>query len=327
MVLLLAVGPWLLPEYKDPKAGRLDLVSAGLSIVAVLAVIYGIKSLAEGGDLLHSLGPIALGLAVGAVFIRRQLRLADPLLDLSLFARPSFSAALAINVFGFFAIFGTFLVVAQYLQLVLGLSAFEAGLWGLPSGLGFVAGSLLTPKLLGLMRPAYALALGLVLAGAGLVAMGYAAGERDLLVLALAYGAMSLGVAPVATIAADLVVSGAPPERAGAASALNETSSEFGGALGIALLGSILTVLYRAGLGDSLPADLPGEVVAMALRGIGGAHAAAEELPAGGLALLEAARVAYAEAMLATTLVSAGIVIVAALTSVLMFRRLRPSAA
>lgn len=327
MVLLLAVGPWLLPEYKDPKAGRLDLVSAGLSIVAVLAVIYGIKSLAEGGDLLHSLGPIALGLAVGALFIRRQLRLADPLLDLSLFARPSFSAALAINVFGFFAIFGTFLVVAQYLQLVLGLSPFEAGLWGLPSGLGFVAGSLLTPKLLGLMRPAYALALGLVLAGAGLVAMGYAAGERDLLVLALAYGAMSLGIAPVATIAADLVVSGAPPERAGAASALNETSSEFGGALGIALLGSILTVLYRAGLGDSLPADLPGEVVAMALRGIGGAHAAAEELPADGLALLEAARVAYAEAMLVTTLVSAGIVIVAALTSVLMFRRLRPSAA
>lgn len=327
MVLLLVVGPWLLPEYKDPKAGRLDLVSAGLSIVAVLAVIYGIKSLAEGGDALHSFGPIGLGLAVGAIFIRRQLRLADPLLDLSLFARPSFSAALAINVFGFFAIFGTFLVVAQYLQLVLGLSPFEAGLWGLPSGLGFVAGSLLTPKLLGLMRPAYALALGLGLAGIGLVAMGYAAGERDLLVLAIAYGVMSLGVAPVATIAADLVVSGAPPERAGAASALNETSSEFGGALGIALLGSILTVLYRAGLGDSLPADLPGEVVAMALRGIGGAHAAAEDLPAGGLALLEAARVAYAEAMLATTLVSAGIVVVAALTSVLMFRRIRPAAA
>jgi len=321
MVLLLALGPWFLPEYKDPKAGRLDFVSAGLSIVAVLAVIYGIKSLAEGGDLLLSAGPILAGLVLGAIFVRRQLRLADPLLDLSLFARPSFSAALAINVFGFFAMFGTFLVVAQYLQLVLGLTPFEAGLWSLPAGLGFTAGSLLTPKLLELMRPAYVLALGLVLAGAGLISMGYAGGERDLVLLVISYGALSFGIAPVATIAADLVVSGAPPERAGAASALNETSSELGGALGIALLGSILTALYRAGLGDSLPADLPGEAVAMALRGIGGAHAAAEELPAGGLALLEAARVAYAEAMLATALVSAAIVLVAALTSVMMFRR------
>ena len=326
MVALLILGPFLLPEYRDPEAGRLDLVSASLSMLAVLAVIYGIKGLAEGSDVVHWAVPIGVGLLIGALFVRRQLRLRDPLLDLSLFARPSFSAALAINVFGFFAIFGIFLVVAQYLQLVLGLSPFEAGLWSLPSGLGFVAGSLLTPRLLRVMRPAYILAMGLGVASVALVIMGIYAGQRALVAVVIAYGAISMGIAPVATIAADLVVSGAPIERAGAASALNETSSEFGGALGIALLGSVLTAVYRTGLGTTLPESVPIEAAALALRGIGGAHSAAAGMAENGSELLEAARLAYADAMLATVLVSAAIVAAAALISLAVFRR-RPIAA
>jgi DHA2 family multidrug resistance protein-like MFS transporter len=327
MVLLLILGPSLLPEYKDPQAGRLDLVSAALSMVAVLSIIYGIKTLAEGGEPVLSGGTILFGLAMGAVFVWRQLTLEHPLLDLSLFARPSFTAALGINVFGFFAIFGIFLVVAQYMQLVLGLTPFEAGLWSLPPGLGFVVGSLLTPVLLSRMRPAYVLALGLGLAAAGLIVMGLIAPSRDLIVLITADTVMSLGVAPVATIAADLVMSSAPPERAGAASGLNETSSEFGGALGIALLGSVLTVLYRGGLGGTLPEGLSGETVAMALRGIGGAYTAAETLPAGGAELLEAAREAYSSAMLATSLLGAVVVLVAAVTTIAVFRGLKPATA
>jgi DHA2 family multidrug resistance protein-like MFS transporter len=327
MVLLLILAPRLLPEYKDPQSGRLDLASAALSILAVLSIIYGIKTLAEGGELAISIGTIVFGLAIGTAFVWRQLRLSHPLLDLTLFERPSFTAALGINVFGFFAIFGMFLVVAQYMQLVLGLTPFEAGLWSLPAGLGFVAGSLLTPMLLSRMRPAYVLALGLGLAAAALVVMGLTASSRDLLVLITANTVLSLGMAPVATIAADLVMSSAPPERAGAASGLNETSSEFGGALGIALLGSVLTVLYRSGLGGTLPAGLSGEAVALALRGIGGAHTAAETLPAGGAGLLEAARVAYADAMLVTSLMGAAIVLVAAVTTIAMFRSIRPATA
>lgn len=327
MVLLLLVAPRLLPEYRDPQAGRLDIFSAALSMAAVLSIIYGIKSLAEGGELPVSIGAIALGLAIGIVFVWRQLRLTHPLLDLSLFQRPAFTAALGINVFGFFALFGIFLVVAQYMQLVLGLTPLEAGLWSLPVGLGFVVGSLLTPMLLNRMRPAYVLALGLTIAAAGLIVMGLVSPSRDLVALIAANTVLSIGIAPVATIAADLVMSSAPPERAGAASGLNETSSEFGGALGIALLGSILTVLYRSGLGDTLPQGLPGEAVAMALRGIGGAHSAAESLPAGGAALLEAARVAYADAMLVISLLGAAIVLIAAVTTIAMFRGIRTAAA
>lgn len=327
MVLLLLLAPRLLPEYKDPQAGRLDLLSAAMSMAAVLSIIYGIKSLAEGGELPISIGAITLGLGIGIVFVRRQLRLTHPLLDLSLFARPAFTAALGINVFGFFAMFGMFLVVAQYMQLVLGLSPFEAGLWSLPPALGFVAGSLLTPSLLSRMRPAYVLALGLGVAGAALIVVGLVAPSRGLIAVIAADTVFSLGLAPVATIAADLVMRSAPPERAGAASGLNETSSEFGGALGIALLGSVLTVLYRGGLGGTLPDGLSGEAVAMALRGIGGAHTAAETLPKGGAELLEAARVAYADAMLVTSLLGAAIVLIAAITTLTMFRGQRPATA
>jgi DHA2 family multidrug resistance protein-like MFS transporter len=203
MVLLLILGPVFLPEYRAPEAGRLDLLSAALSIVSVLSIIYGIKRLAEGGNSLVVVGTIALGVAVGALFVRRQVTLKDPLLDLSLFARPSFTAALAINVFIFFAAFGSFLLIAQYLQLVIGLSPLEAGLWSLPPGIGFVVGSLLTAPLLSLMRPAYVLALGLGLAATGFLLMTQVGGPESLVLLVTAFVLLSLGISPCAAIAAD----------------------------------------------------------------------------------------------------------------------------
>lgn len=328
MVLLLVLGPMLLPEYKDPSPGRLDLISAALSIVAVLGIIYGIKHLAEGGEGLVAWAAIGLGCAVGAIFIRRQLTIAQPLLDLRLFARPTFSAALAINVFGFFAAFGTFLFVAQYLQLVVGLTPLEAGLWTLPSGFGFVAGSLLTSKLLGLMRAAYVLALGLSVAAAGYFLLTQIGGPPGFALLIVGFTLLSLGMAPCAAVAADLVMSAAPPERAGSASGLNETSSEFGGALGIALLGSLVTALYRDGLDRDLLTDLSPEIWATALRGIGPATTAADAMPgAAGAALMEAARQAFTNAMQVTASVSGVAVLLAAITAIVVFRKLKPAPA
>ncbi|GLQ54001.1 MFS transporter [Devosia nitrariae] len=328
MVLLLVLAPRLLPEYKDPNPGRLDLLSAAMSVVAVLAIIYGIKQVAEGGDGWAAAATIAFGLVVGAVFVRRKATLEQPLLDLSLFGRPMFSAALAINVFGFFAAFGALLFIAQYLQLVLGLTPFEAGLWTLPSGLGFVAGSLLTSVLLGLMRPAYVLGLGLSVAAAGYFLLTQLDGPNGFALLITGFVMLSLGTAPCAAVAADLVMSAAPPDRAGAASGLNETSSEFGGALGIALLGSLVTVLYRAGLGASLPADMSPDLAATALRGIGPAAAIAEAMPGpSGAALLEAARDAFTQAMQITASVSGAVVLAAAVTAIVMFRKQRPAVA
>ncbi len=135
MLLLLALGPLLLPEFRDPQAGRLDIASAAQSLVAVLAMIYGLKSIAEQGASWPAVGAIAAGFAVAGLFVRRQRRLADPLIDLRLFRSRAFSAAIATNMLGFCVIFAVFLFIAQYLQSVLGLSPLVAGLWGLPSAL------------------------------------------------------------------------------------------------------------------------------------------------------------------------------------------------
>jgi DHA2 family multidrug resistance protein-like MFS transporter len=222
MALLLVLGPLLLPEYRDEAAGRLDLRSAAMSLAAVLLVIWGLKQLAQDGFGLPPALSILAGLAVGVVFVRRQRRLADPLLDLRLFRSPAFSAALAANTLDFFVAFAAFLFIAQYLQLVVGLSPLRAGLWMLPSSAGFIVGSLLTPLLVRRARPAYVMAAGMAVAAVGFGSVVF-----------------SLGSAPMTTLATDLMVGTAPPERSGAASGISETSSELGGALGIAVLGSI----------------------------------------------------------------------------------------
>ena len=108
MILLLAVAPSLLPEYRDENAGRIDLVSAALSLLAVLATIYGIKHAASTSFDAEAVGAIAAGLVVGMLFVWRQRRLPEPLIDLGLFKSLQFSASLAINVLGFFAAFGIF---------------------------------------------------------------------------------------------------------------------------------------------------------------------------------------------------------------------------
>ncbi|HET7875964.1 MAG TPA: MFS transporter, partial [Methylomirabilota bacterium] len=120
MVLLLLAGPRLLPEFRDPGASRLDPVSAGQSLAAVLLVIYGLKRVAEHGPAWGPAVVVAAGLLVGAAFVRRQRRLADPLIDLTLFGSPAFTIALLTYTLGTFVAFGVYIFIAQYLQLVLG---------------------------------------------------------------------------------------------------------------------------------------------------------------------------------------------------------------
>ena len=145
MAALLILGPRVLPEYRDPDAGRLDLLSAGMSVAAILAVIYGLKEIAQDGVNAARVGAIVAGLVVAVAFVARQRRLANPMIDLGLFRLRAFNAALATNFLAIFVAVGYFLFVAQYLQLVVGLSPLEAGLWSLPSAVGFILGSQLRP--------------------------------------------------------------------------------------------------------------------------------------------------------------------------------------
>jgi MFS transporter, DHA2 family, multidrug resistance protein len=322
MALLLAVGPSLLPEFRDREAGRLDLISAAASLVAVLAVIYGLKQIAQDGIEWMPALAIAGGLAVGAVFVRRQGRLADPLIDLRLFRVPAFSGALAANTLGFFVNFGIAVFIAQYLQLVLGLSPLEAGLWTVPWAGGFVVGSMLTPAIVSRISPASTVAGGLALAAAGFGLLAQVAGDSSLATLVTGSVVLALGLAPVFTLAADLMVSAAPPERAGAAAAISETSSEFGGALGIAVLGVVGTAVYRGEVSDAVPAGVPPEAAEAARDTLGGAVAAGETLP-GPFAteLVDAAGDAFTRALQLAATLSAAVVIAAAILAWALLRR------
>jgi MFS transporter, DHA2 family, multidrug resistance protein len=325
MALLLVLGPMLLPEFRDPRAGRLDLGSAGLSLAAVLAAIYGLKALAQDGPGWLPLGCILAGLALGLGFVRRQRRLADPLIDVRLLADRRFSAALTTNLLSFFVGFGALLFTAQYLQLVLGLSPLRAGLWSLPSSAGFILGSMVTPLLVRRASPVTVMAAGLALAAVGFGLLTQLDAATGLAVLVAGSVIFSLGLAPVDTLATDLAVGAAPPRRAGAASALTETSAELGGALGIAVLGVIGTAVYRGQMADGVPAGVPDQAAAVARDTLGGAVAAAGQLPDQlGAALLEVAREAFTQGLRLAAAVSAAAALAFAILVVVLLRGVGP---
>ena len=325
MALLLVVGPQLLPEYKDPAAGRLDLLSAVQSLVAVLLVIYGLKQVVqEGLGLLPALS-IAAGLVVSVLFVRRQQSLADPLLDLRLFANRAFSAAVATNTLGVFVAFGGFFYVAQYLQLILGLSPLQAGLWSLPGTVAVVVTSNLAPQIVRRIRPAYIIAAGLLLAAAGYGLLTQVGGDSALAVIVTGNMVMSAGFGLIFVLTSDLIVGSAPPERAGAASAISETGSEFGGAVGIAILGSLGTAVYRGSMASAIPAGVPLEAAEIAQETLGGAVAVASQLPDQiGTALLHAAHEAFAQGLQLTAITSTVLMVGAALLAVFLLRQVRP---
>lgn len=293
MLLLVILGPILLPEFRDPNAGRLDLLSAALSLGAVLMVIYGLKQIAQDGFSGLPLLIIVGGLALGIIFVQRQRALADPLIDLALFRIPAFSASLITYTLGVFAVFGLFLFIAQYLQLVLGFSPLQAGLLSMPGAITSVIGSNLAPVLVRRIRPALVMAVGLGLAtlSFGLLTR---VGTDSLWFVVIAETFMSLGFGMTFTLTADLVVGTAPAERAGAASALSETGAEFGGALGLAVLGSIGIAIYRFQFSANLPSGISPEVLKASQETLAGAVTAAAQLPAPlGPSLLSAAQTAF----------------------------------
>jgi MFS transporter, DHA2 family, multidrug resistance protein len=279
MLLLLVIGPVLLPEYRDPNAGRPDLISAALSLATVLPVIFGLKQIAQNGVDTASLLALGTGVMAGVWFVVRQLRLADPLIDLRLFRLPAFSASLATYGLGILVLFGGFLFLPQYLQLVLRLTPFQAALWTLPWAIAFVVGSLVTPVVVRRVPPASLMAGGLVLATAGFAMFTQVGTHTTFATFAIGSFVFSIGFAPVFTLTTDLIIGSAPPERAGAASAISETSAEFGGALGIALFGSIGVAVYRSVLDGAALAGLPPDVAEAARATLGGAIDVARQLP------------------------------------------------
>lgn len=322
MALVLLLGPSLLPEYRDPQAGRVDLPSVALSLGAVLATVYALKHLAEYGFSWPAAAVGAAGLALGVAFVRRQGRLAYPLLDMRLFRSTAFSAAITAYGLTSLAMMGVYIFIAQYLQLVRGLSPLEAGFATLPWALAFIVGSLAAPRLARRLPRLTLLTWSLVVSALGFLLLVGTPGPFGLAVMITGAVVMSLGMAPVIAIGNEMMITAAPPERAGAASAMAETAAEFSGAAGIAVFGSLGTVIYAWSLAGDLPAGLPPETAQAALATLGGAAAGAQTLGgATGEALLLAARDAFTLTLQAAAVVGALIVVLACVFTVRILGR------
>lgn len=325
MVLLLVLGPVLLPEYRDSGAGRLDLASVALSLAAILPVIWGLKELAkDGSQWLPATVAIVAGLAVGVVFVRRQRSLASPLLDVRLFAHRSFSTALVSILFGTLLMGAIMMFITQYFELVKGLSPLRAGLWMLPAVAANTVSFMVSPMLGRRFRPAYVIGSGLVISVAGLLVMTQVESASSPAALATGFALMFLGAGPLVTLGTGLVIGSAPQEKAGSAAAINETSGQFGFALGIAALGSIGAAVYHGSL--SLPSGVPAEAARAATESITGATGAAASLPAPlGQALLAPAREAFTSGLNVVAVVSAVLLAGVAILAVTLLKHVPPT--
>lgn len=324
MVLLLILAPLLLPEYSEPRPGRFDVFGAALSMAAILPVIWGLKKLADGGLAVLPCIAIAAGLIVAYLFIRRQRAATQPLIDIDLFRRPAFSAAIGANIVLTLASAGVGMLVVQHLQLVLGYRPFTAALWITPmvavTMIGIAVGTVIVPWI----RPGNVIGAGLVFAALGFGLLAQLEAHDTVASILVGYSVLGFGMGMAITLAYNLVVATAPPQKAGAAAALNETGTELGGALGIAFLGSIATAVYQRDITTALPSGLPPEVTEAATSTLGGALAAADQLP-DHLAepVIQAAKTAFTNGISVTAIVGAAFLTFTAAVATAALRRVR----
>ncbi|MFF5918733.1 MFS transporter [Streptomyces flavochromogenes] len=306
MALLLVLGPLLLPESTGAVTGRFDVLSAALSLGALLPLIHGVKELAEDGWAPLPAGGAAVGLLVGLLFVRRQARLAHPMVDLALLRNRAYGGSVLANLLAMAATVGFAVFLTQYLQSVLGQSPLEAALWSLVPTAGVLAAAPTAAALARKTDRAYVMAGGFLVAAAGFARLAGIDRATPLWVVIVGSAVYAGGLVSAMTLANELALGAAPPERAGSAAAVLESGAELGGALGMALLGTLGAAVYTG----AMPADAP----TAARETLGGALTA-------GPSVLDAARTAFVDAMGAVS-VGAGVLMVAsAALSLALLRR------
>ena len=319
MALLLLVAPFLLPESRNPAGTAFDLLGAGASLIAILGLVHSAKRFVEHGADPNALAALVAGVAFLAAFILRQRSADHPLIDLSLFARPAFSASVAGNTVVSFAVAGLGLLTFTYLQVVHGLTPLVAALYALPTILGTILGATLAGVLADRARPFLLMGFGLATGAAGFAFIGTIGTNSGVIAFLTGYVVVTLGIGVVATLANTLILATAPPHRAGAAAGVSETSTELGAALGIATLGTIATSVYRSNMQDFPQA---GEA---AQETVAGAATTAAHLPAPeAAALLDSAFTAYTSGISTAALTGAVVLTTVTVLAMVALRRLPP---
>ncbi|MGR8011817.1 MFS transporter [Streptomyces hypolithicus] len=324
MLLVLALGPVLLPEFRSPSPERFDLFSAALSLAAVLPVVYGAKRFAEGHLDWKSVASVAAGVAIGVLFVQRQRRSRDPLIDTKLFRDRAFSTAIVTTTVVQFAMLGMMMLSSQYALSVLGLRPLVASMWQLPAIATLFLGLTVAGVLAKRVRPVFIVCTGLTVAAVGFAVMSLVTADGGLAVIVVGGSIMTSGVGMVVLLATDVVVATAPPERAGSASAMSETSNEFGGAIGIAMLGSIALTVYRREVEDVIPAQLPAEAGG-AIRGtLQAAVEVAKTLPEPAATVLRRGSIeAFTDGLQVAVLTGSAILLAVAVAAAIALRPVR----
>ncbi|WP_315915245.1 MFS transporter [Arthrobacter sp. lap29] len=291
LIPLLILAPIFVPESKDPNPGTIDVWSILLSFGTMVPTIFGIKEIAQSGLSVINVALIVVGLGLGVVFVRRQMRRANPMMDVSLFKNPVFSGSVSANLLSIFALVGFLYFITQHLQLVLGLSPTHAAYMLVPGLAITVIFGLLSAKLANYVRPSWLVVTGLALNAVAFLIV-WLNTDGSVLGIMIAFAVLGAGVGTAETISNDLILSAAPPAKAGAASAISETAYEVGSVLGTAILGSILAASYRMNV--LIPDGVSVADSNTASQTLGGAIDVAGTLPAPqGQALLESAKHAF----------------------------------
>ena len=247
IAVLLLAAPFLVPESRDPHPGRLDLSGIAWSMVAMLPFVYGIKQLAEHGLSPMSFGAMALGVAGGLMFVRRQLTATHPLIDVGLFSDRVFSGAISANLLSMVGYAGFLFFAAQFLQLVVGLSPMSAATVLIPGLVVTIVAGFVVVRLARRVPVHLLVSLSFAFSAAGYAIAAFA-GTPTTWSIMIAFAVLGLGIGFAETLTNDVMLSRVPAHQAGAASAASETAYEIGAVLGTAVLGSVLTASYRANL-------------------------------------------------------------------------------
>lgn len=324
LIPLLVLAPFLVPESRDPHPGRIEPVSIVLSMLTMVPIVYAIKEFAVHGPAVLPAVLAAVGLAFGWLFVRRQLRLSTPMLDMRLFRRGAFSGALLVNLLSVVALVGFLYFVTQHLQLIVGLSPLEAGLALVPGLAMMIIAGLCVVPVSRRVSPRIVVPVALSLSAAGYVVIALSTSTESYVELVLAFVLLGMGIGAAETVSNELVLATAPPAKAGAASAVSETAYELGAVLGTAVLGGILTALYRTGM--VVPAGVSESAADAARETLAGAVNVADSLSEPlGSQLRDAAAHAFDAGVGVTALIGAALVVCAGVIAATTLKGTRAS--
>ncbi|MET8825340.1 MFS transporter [Streptomyces sp. NPDC004610] len=314
MAVLVLVGAKLLPESRNPHPGPWDMASVLLSLVGMIAVVYAIKEAASHGFGWATAGSAVLGLGALYGFVRRQFALPSPLLDMRLFRNRGFSGAVLADLLTIFGLSGLVFFLSQFFQLVQGRRPLEAGLAELPAAVGAVAAGLIAGWAARRFSVRAVVSGGLGAVGLGLGTLTFMGQSTGYPLLGAALLVVGIGAGFAFTVTADVILGSVPKEQAGSASAVSETAYELGAALGIALLGSIVTGVYR---GFAAPPGTP----QAAHESLGGAVESAGQLPPESAGqLLDAARQSFVDGLTTAAGIGAAVLLAAAVAAWFLLR-------